>query len=155
MAFSGLSLTGQSQILDDRVDSGGSVQGHLNLRPLEERVATLGVAEAFAAERRERNVDGVERGGLEALNVEGKGFEDVSGGVLGIERDGLVGFVKGLFGERGGGGLGGGGSGLGEELGAEDEVALGLDAGFASQSEAEVVEDSLGNVVDEEETDDD
>ena len=88
------------------------------------------------------------------MEIEGQGLEDVGRGVVGIERDGLV----GLF----GGGLGKGGSGLrlgrlglgpGEELGSEDEVALGLGCGFVAVG-SELGEGFLGDVVHQEEHED-
>lgn len=79
----------------------------------------------------------------------------MGGRVLGVEGDGLFGFVEGLLEEGGSGGGRGGGSGLGEELGADDEVALGLRFGFVAEAEAEIGEELLGDVVDGKEGDDD
>ncbi|KAI3760745.1 hypothetical protein L1987_51144 [Smallanthus sonchifolius] len=66
------------------------------------------------------------------------------GGVFRIDRDRFVGVFGGGFGEFGGGGAVSGGSGFGEEIGAEDEVALGGVAGFVSVTD--FVEEVLGDV---------
>lgn len=57
-------------------------------------------------------------------------------GVFGVERDGFVGFVFSLFGQ--GGSCGprvGGRSGLSDKLGANNEVAFGLEIGAVTVTE--------------------
>ncbi|KAM2301520.1 hypothetical protein FF1_032256 [Malus domestica] len=73
----------------------------LNLCPLDERISVILFSQALLAERGQRNVNGIEGGGLESLSVEGNGFEDVGGGVLGVKDDGLLGLIKGLLGKGG------------------------------------------------------
>ncbi|KAL6211276.1 hypothetical protein ACLB2K_016503 [Fragaria x ananassa] len=109
LAFSRLNFTARVK----SVYPGPSVHRNLNLCPLVKRVAALSVKEALLAERGERD-------------VESEGCEDVLKPWASRARAVRIG---------GGGGLGGV-SGLGEELGAEDEVALGLDGGFGIKTVA-------------------
>jgi len=102
------------------------------------------VGEGGGGEGGEGVVEGIEGGGAETEEIEGEGFEEVRGGVAGVEGYGALGLGLGFFGE----GLGFGGAGSGEELGPLDEVALGLDVGPVA--ETEVRPELLGDVVHEE-----